>query len=229
MYRNIPFLLLAALSLGGCGGAKTKAAAPAPSQTTAPTVTGNEDRAAWAKKEGLLLKQFDLNRDGEPDIFKFYREVDDPKNPGNKLEQLVRKDLDINHDGTIDIIRFYDDKGQLTEERVDLDFDGRFDSISYFKEGVLSRQEIDINFDGKPDVTKYFDNGQISRIESDRNGDGRVDTWEYFINGELDRVGTDADMDGNADTWERKKPPETPPPDAGKAVDPAAAPAPSKP
>ena len=196
------------LAIGGAACASTTAqdAGAAPNRVVAPPAsTAHEDRAAWAKQEGLFLKQFDLNRDGEPDVFKFYREVPDPKNPGNQLEQLARKDLDINHDGTIDIVRFYNESGQTTEERVDLDFDGRFDSIVYFKDGVMVRQEIDLTFDGKPEITKYYDGGKLSRIESDRRGKGRVDTWEYFVDGALDRVGTDGDGDGNVDDWKRRE------------------------
>lgn len=231
-----PLLLFVCASLIAACGPDRKAAPP-PAPTVQPPATGaNEDREAYAKKEGLVLKQFDLNRDGQPDVFKYYREVEDPKNPGNKLEQLSRKDLDINHDGKIDIVRFYDAKGELTEERVDLDFDGRFDSVTFLANGVPARQEIDLSYDGKPEVTKYFDDGKLTRIEADRNSDGQIDTWEYYVNGELDRIGTDADLDGQADSWERKKAPDAstappaaaPAPAPGKAAEPSAA-APSAP
>ncbi|MFC1610570.1 hypothetical protein ACFL6C_06405 [Myxococcota bacterium] len=179
-----------------------------PDATVAPDASNLEDREAQARAEGLQLKRYDLNRDEQPDVFKFYRLEDDPKNPGNKLERLVRKELDINHDRKIDIIRFYDQDQQVTEERTDLDFDGRIDAVAHYKDGVLHHREIDVDYDTRPDVTKFYEEGKLTRIESDRDNDGRVDTWEYFVNGELDRVGTDTDRDGIADAWDRRRQPE---------------------
>jgi hypothetical protein len=184
-----------------CGGSE----AVSPGVAATPMVSDLVDREAMAKAEGLLLKRFDLNRDGQPDVFKFYREESDPKNPGNVLEIPVRRESDVNHDGKIDIMRSYDAKQQLSEERTDLDFDGRVDSVATYKDGVIHHTEIDVNYDGRSDITRFFEEGKLARIESDRNNDGKVDTWEYFINGELDRVGTDSDLDGLADAWERKR------------------------
>jgi hypothetical protein len=199
---------LAALSLlctsVACGHAP---ATPAPAAAVLVPSQDEADREKWAKSQGLLLKNFDLNRDGKPDVFKFYREEADPKNAGNKLEVLVRKELDINHDGKVDIIRLYDREGRVTEERDDLDFDGRIDEVIFYANGLLERKEIDLNYDGKPDIIKYFSDSKLVRVEADRNGDGRIDTWEYYENGVLDRVGTDTDLDGEADSWERRRQP----------------------
>jgi len=192
----------AALALLGCSN---QAAAPALAGVSEPGSSDVNDREAWAKGQGLVWKQFDLNRDGKPDVWKFYRQDDDPKNPGNKLEVLVRKDTDLNNDGKVDDIRFYDDKGRVKEERIDLDFDGRFDETLYFEEGKLVRKEIDLDYDGRVDVTKYYSDGKLVRVELDRNKDGRVDAWEYYENGTLDRIGLDNDFNGTADVWQKRK------------------------
>lgn len=157
-----------------------------------------------AKARGLVVKTYDVNRDGRPDVYKFFKSTDDPQNPGNKLDFLTRKELDINHDGRFDVVRTYDDKGQVVSEEVDLDFDGKVDEIAYFEDGVMVRKELDFNFDGKPDVVKYYTNGHLARIESDRGHHGKVDTWEYYTDEGLDRIGTDTDGDGQVDHWERR-------------------------
>lgn len=195
-------LVFGLVFLTACGGSEEQAKPLDPVAT--PSAADSEDRAAWAKSQGLELKQYDLNRDEVPDVFKFYRLEADPKNPGNKLERLVRKEIDINHDTKVDIIRLYDDEQAVIEERTDLDFDGRIDEVAYFKSGVILRKEIDVDYDLDPDIIKYYEEGKLVRIESDRNDDGKVDTWEYFVNGELDRIGIDTDRDGKVDDWERK-------------------------
>ncbi len=194
-------LVLGLVGLLACGGSEEQVKAPDP--VAAPSAADASKRAAWAQSQGLKLKQFDLNRDGAPDVFKFYRLEDDPKNPGNKLERLVRKEIDINFDTRVDIIRLYNDQNQVVEERTDLDFDGRIDEVTHFEAGTVVRKEIDLDYDSESDIIKYYEGGKLTRIESDRNDDGQVDTWEYFVNGELDRIGTDTDRDGKVDDWER--------------------------
>jgi len=192
--------LLALFIALGCGDKP----ATAPPPDVAPTDAPPETRAQIAAREGLKLKQFDLNRDGEPDVFKYFRELEDAQGSGEKLTVVVRKEIDINHDGKVDIIRIYGDAGAVVEEQADLDFDGEIDERAFFKAGVVARKEIDLNYDGEPDVIRYYQSGKIQRIESDRDTDGRVDTWEYFEKGELDRIGTDRDGDGKVDHWETR-------------------------
>ncbi|MEK7705592.1 MAG: hypothetical protein AAB426_11585, partial [Myxococcota bacterium] len=158
----------------------------------APTVEDGpqEDREAYAAQHALELRQYDLNRDGRPDVFKFVRAA-----AAGAAERLERKEVDINHDGKIDVVRTYGEDGKLVQESTDLDFDGRFDQQAYFEGSALVRKEIDLNYDGRPDVTKYYQQETLARVESDRNGDGRTDAWEYYENGELDRLGVDTDGD----------------------------------
>ncbi|MEL6546035.1 MAG: hypothetical protein AAFQ82_15510 [Myxococcota bacterium] len=158
-----------------------------------------EDRKAWADERGLEVRQFDLNRDNQPNVFKFFK-VDD-----SGQELIVRKDIDLNNDTRVDVVQLYDDDGRLVSEESDLDFDGKMDVKSMFEDEVLTRKELDLNFDGTADVVRYYTKGKIERIETDNNGDGRVDTWEYFVGGELDRVGTDNDGDGVVDHWDRRR------------------------
>ncbi len=169
------------------------------------SVISSADKDAFAKENNLELKKFDLNRDEQPDVFKFYRLIKDPDNKEGVVEQLVRKEHDLNHDGRIDVTLLYNDDQIIQEEHVDLDFDGKVDEINFFDGGVLIRKEIDLNYDGKPDIQKFYRDKKIERIEADRNNDGRVDTWEYYEGGNLDRIGTDTTGDGQVDNWDTKK------------------------
>lgn len=195
-------------SLTGCAG--SEAGAPAPEAATIDSY--NADQEAIAKAEGLKLVNYDLNRDGRPDIYKFFRVItDDPKRLGSKL--LVRKEIDLNHDGRIDVVKLYDPSQEVREERTDLDFDGRIDEHSFFEAGKLVRQEIDLNYDGKPDVVRYFKGERLEHLEADRNSDGRIETWEYYEGDELDRIGVDLNNDGTVDRWERKRVADQPKPE----------------
>lgn len=156
------------------------------------------DANAWAAARGLEIREYDLNRDNRPNVFKFVR-ID-----ADAGEILQRKDVDLNNDGTIDIVQLYDDDGELSSEQSDLDFDGRIDVISYYERAVLVKKQLDIDYDGRADITRFYTDGQIERMESDTNGDGRIDTWEYFVRGELERVGTDTNGDGLVDHWDRR-------------------------
>ena len=161
--------------------------------------------ADFAKKNGYELRRFDLNRDDDPAIFKFYR-VEFAEDGSLTVEDLVRKDVDINHDGLIDVSRFFDEYQQLTEERSDLDFDGRVDTVGYYEGGALARKEIDINYDGVADVVKRYKGGALYVIEADQKGARKIDTWEYYEKDKLDRIGRDTDGDGSVDFWNRANP-----------------------
>ncbi len=159
----------------------------------------NDEHAAFARSHHLILRRFDLNRDKKTDVFKYYTRGE------RDLLVLARKEVDLNHDNTVDLVREYDDHQNVSKETVDLDFDGRMDEASFYKDGALVRKEVDLNMDGRPEVTKYYLKTQLKRVESDRDGDGKVDTWEFFEEGQLDRIGVDSDRDGQPDKWERKK------------------------
>ena len=156
------------------------------------------DRKALAKEKGWTIRQFDLNRDEKPDVFKFYGPAAD-----GDSEPMLRKEIDLNHDTRIDVVQIFDESGTKLTEHTDLDFDGRTDEISHFKDGALILREIDFNYDGRTDISKKYVKGTLTLIESDRTGDGKVDTWEYFENGSVARIGVDKDADGVVDLWEQ--------------------------
>jgi hypothetical protein len=171
-----------------------KEEAPAPSDEV------DRDRKSLAEEKGWTIRQFDLNRDEKPDVFKFYG----PATEGDS-EPMLRKEIDLNHDSRIDVVQIFDASGSKLTEHTDLDFDGRTDEVSHFKDGALVLREIDFNYDGRTDISKKYVKGTLTLIESDRTGDGKVDTWEYFENGSVARIGVDKDADGVVDLWEQDK------------------------
>ena len=199
--------LLAAAALLACGG--NKAVQPdAHAQATAPDIH-------QAKQGDEKVVQYDLNRDGKPDVWEYSVTVKDAD--GHATERVVRKEMDLNFDGKVDAVYWYDDKGEKVREQLDLDFDGKVDETIFFEKGQVVRKERDLNGDGKVDTWLFYERGQLVRKERDTKGSGRVDYWEFWENGQIDRIGEDLDGDGNVDRWTRS--PEsvsstTPPPAA---------------
>jgi hypothetical protein len=188
-------LLASALAVAGlaaaCGGAN-----PAPNTSMSDE---GEEESEEANAAGEVVRRFDLNRDKQPDVFKYYR----PKAGGGDM--LVRKEMDLNFDGKIDYIYLYDEAGEVTMIKSDHDFDGKTDIVDYYQQKVLVRREVDLNFDGQPDLWKFYERGKLARKERDTNSDTKVDYWEYYDGDQIDRIGLDTDGDGNVDIWEKRK------------------------
>jgi hypothetical protein len=184
---------LALVGLCGCvsdKSAKKPEEAQAREQVAPPPI-----RPAPAANEKVTEQ--DTNGDDKPDVWRIT--VD---------ERVVRKELDINWDGRVDITTSYDARGEREREAMDLDFDGKVDSVYFYEKGINVRRERDLNGDGKPDVWVFYEKGQLARKERDSNGDSRVDYWEYWENNQVDRIGEDLDGDGNVDKWSRGTPAE---------------------
>jgi hypothetical protein len=165
----------------------------------------NAHKAVVEKKlpeEGLILVEVDLDIDGQPDIFNYYRErADAPR-------IIVKKEVDLNHDGRVDVISYFDIRGELEREEMDGDFDGTFDTTDYYKNGNRVMSERDTSFDGRPNVFSYYEvsdgeRGKITHQERDENGDGQIDYWLRFdAAGNVIKTGRDIDGDGKMDVRE---------------------------
>ena len=81
-------------------------------------------------EEGLTLVEIDLDVNGQPDIFNYYRE----RNDAPRI--LVKKEVDLNYDGRVDVISYFDIRGDLEREEMDGDFDGTFDTTDYWVQGL---------------------------------------------------------------------------------------------
>jgi hypothetical protein len=192
--------LTALLCLLGCACATTK---PAPvAQKAAPQQAQAAATPVKTEVKGdEVVRTFDLNGDGKPDLTKRFRIVPDPKDPARRIEQLVSTELDSNFDGKVDIWTWFDASGEKTKEAFDLDFDGRPDVIRYYEKGVLVRKETFHGRSDRPSQVAHYEGGVKVRVERDDSGKGRFDTFEHYENGRLQRIGYDLDGDGTIDRW----------------------------
>jgi hypothetical protein len=187
--------MASAAILAACGGNKAVQPGTGPqAQAAAPDVH-------LQKRADEKMVQYDLNRDGKPDVWEYYVTAKDSE--GRPVDHLVRKEMDLNFDGRVDAVYWYDDKGEKVREQLDLDFDGKVDETIFFEKGQVVRKERDLNGDGKVDTWLFYEHGQLVRKERDTKGTGRVDYWEFWENGQIDRIGEDLDGDGNVDRWTR--------------------------
>jgi len=150
-------------------------------------------------RQGEVVTELDLDRDGKPDLWKTTRKGDDGK------EILVRKERDLNGDGKVDAAEEYGPDGVAVREVFDQDFDGKPDVVIVYEKGQIVRKELSFGFDGKPRAWNYYEKGKLTRRERDLNGDGKVDYWEYWDGNEIDRVAVDLDGDGTVDRWENRR------------------------
>jgi hypothetical protein len=148
--------------------------------------------------DGNLVVEVDLDGDGQPDIYNYYRQLDG----GGRL--LLRKEMDLNQDARIDVWSIYTETGDLEREEMDGDFDGNIDWIDHYQGGKRVMSEIDTQNTGRFDLFKYYESGKIRRKERDTTGDGRIDHWEYFDDEgkNVVKVGWDIDGDGQMDVRE---------------------------
>ncbi len=147
--------------------------------------------------DGNLVVEVDLDGDESPDIYNYFRQLED------EGRLLLRKEMDLNQDGRIDVWSFYTETGVLEREEMDGDFDGAIDWIDYYQGGKRVMSEVDTENNGRFDLFKYYESGTIRRKERDTTGDGKVDHWEYFDDGgQVVKVGWDIDGDGQMDVRE---------------------------
>ena len=154
--------------------------------------------------DDYVVKRYDLNKDGNPDIIDVFKKIPNEKTGETTLRMYVKM-MDLNRDSRMDLWRFFDvESGAVAKEELDLDFDGKIDRMDYFSEGVVRRSEFDFQFDENPDIVKSFDEkGDLVKIESDQNADGKIDYWEFYKNGALERIEKDNDNDGKSDVFKR--------------------------
>jgi hypothetical protein len=192
--------LLTILGVGAC-----RKPPPTAEADKTPTVTLQSARGKRQFDDtGRVIKQFDTNRDGNPDMWKIYRQVKGAD--GKTIDVLDRMELDINYDGKIDIWRFYNDKSELVREEMDLDFDGKIDVAIIYENGKVIRKELSQGFDEGVKVWKHYEDGKLVRVERITKTGGKLpDTFEIYQEGKIVAVGYDKDGDGKPDVWQKMK------------------------
>ena len=164
--------------------------------------TGMAALGAQVGSQGHYLELYDLNGDGEADLWKVHTETPGETEEAVPVRQLIRKDMDLNFDGKVDVRQHLDAQLVVVREVMDLDFDGTFEAVVYYEAGILTRRELDLNFDGKPDVVKHYVDGKLVRKERSSRSSGVMDTWEYYESGRLMRIGRDRDGDGQPEVFD---------------------------
>jgi len=166
--------------------------APAPIPPATSPRTSNLAPQAPTGPADEAAKTEDRNRDGRPDRW-VYTEAD-----GGRRELL-----DENADGRADLVRRFDAENRLLSTEEDLDFDGRYEVTTQYRDGERTRRFEDTDADGRPDRWTFFANGEVRSIEEDRDGDGFRDLISSYTNGELEEQQEDRNGDGQPDRLER--------------------------
>ena len=155
-------------------------------------------------EDGLLVRPFDTNGDGEADVVKYFEERPDPDDPTKLLRSMSKLEMDLSYDGIINVERTYGKLGKLKTESVDTDLDGRMDIVSHYDGGQLNRKQVLESSSGNTKETRYYASDELIRVERDTTGDSKVDYWEYYEQGILERIGRDFNADGRADSWQKR-------------------------
>src|SRR5690606_28525716 len=193
---------LALAASAACGGKDKK-------DTTGPDGMGasNQDLIPKVDPElcdtsGKQVQTFDLNQDGQPDVWKLYASIEED---GANLEVLTCKQVDYDHDGNKDYVATYNRRGEMIAEEFDFTFDGTFDAREHYdkKTGGIYMVERDLDHDKKPDTwEKYDTSGSLESIARDCNGVGKPDLWEQYEKGKLIAILYDDDYDRRVDRKE---------------------------
>jgi hypothetical protein len=140
-------------SAAGCSHAKSGVVEADLGGGVTETVQGDETK-----------KAFDLNGDGKPDAYEYYKRGKDEA--GKPSDKLVRKEFDLNGDGKIDFWRWYDDKEQLEKESSDEDFDGKVDVTTHYAKGERVKEDRDFDAQGVPHTWIYYEKNVVAKSRS---------------------------------------------------------------
>ena len=124
---------------------------------------------------GKNVITYDLNRDNKPDVWRLWKTEDEG---GTKVEYMTCKQVDFDHDGRKDWVVGFNRKATRLYEKIDMDYDGKFDVSAVYdpKTGVIAEVDRDSDFDGKYDLKEIYDTGgQISSVRLDKDSDGEPD------------------------------------------------------
>ena len=164
----------------------------------------------------LKRQVFDMNNDGQVDLWKFYSYFRKSDSEGEGDLLIVRKELDVNFDGRIDRIMYYNQKEELVREEIDTDFNGSIDRIHYYDNSLVVKTEFfqrkcnQIMIDGEnnpevyPNLLRFFRQGVLTREEIDEKCDSVHEAVTIFnAEGGVAQIGLDENNDGVIENWPR--------------------------
>lgn len=200
------------LSVSGCATAEKEVAEPGKQRLVFTEAVENHR----FDNTGLKRQVFDMNHDGQVDLWKFYayKKTSDEEGDGELL--MHRQELDLNFDGRVDRFMFYNTKEELIREEVDANFDGLTDRIIFYDNGIVARTEfyqqacnrikIDVQSDKEmfPNLVRYYRQGVLTREEIDAACDSKHELVTIFdAEGTIVQVGRDSNGDGIIEQWIR--------------------------
>ncbi len=111
----------------------------------------------------------------------------------------VCRAVDLNFDGHWDSWSYFDGGGKLRRRERDYDRDGRVEEINLYKAGTLAEQHRATNLADKLDTWHFYTAGKLARTERDSDGDGVVDQWWEYKAEKCPLIHSDIDGDGRPD------------------------------
>jgi hypothetical protein len=130
----------------------------------------------------------DRNGDDRPDDVTSY-----------KRGYPVSRRMDLNFDRRMDYWEFFDQRGQIERSEMDNNSDGKVDGWGKFRFGQITELKVDTDFNGQPDLT-YFHNGFVlTNIDWHPNGSKVITVRESYVHGVLSEQLRDLDQDGRFD------------------------------
>lgn len=190
-------LVAVATTAAGC---KKKGKGTTPSDAT--STSASKVDPTLCEVEGKNVVSYDLNRDGKPDVWRLYKAE---KAGDTTADVLTCRQVDLDHDGRKDMVIAFARNGQPLYEKIDFDWDGKFDVSAIYdpKTGKYAEVERDTNFDGKYDLKELYDAaGALESVRRDRDGNGEPDMWEQYEGGLLVAILYDDDNDTKVDRRE---------------------------
>lgn len=142
----------------------------------------------WAYNSPVTEDGIDMNGDGVLDEKWIYKD-----------NRISRTEVDRNFDGNVDVIYNFDRKGILEVSKQDDDFDGTFESVIRFDDGLIQTQESDLNKDGNIDFKVHYRYGNIDEIIILGEGQDVRKKRQNYNMGKLISAEYDTDGDGSYD------------------------------
>jgi hypothetical protein len=120
---------------------------------------------------------------------------------------LTEQKIDLNGDGRADVYNFYKERAGaprlLVRKEVDLNWDGKLDVRTWFDAaGKIEKEEMDGDFDGRVDWVDHYQGGRRVLSEVDSDYDGGFDLFKVYEAGKVRSKQRDTNADGNVDFWE---------------------------
>ena len=154
-------------------------------------------------KKNKLIEPFDVNQDGEADMWKIYKEI----TVSDEIRRVfLRREIDLNFDGKLNYIKFYSEKGNIEKEYLDRDLDGIFDDIRFYEKNVVKKIEIyksnplekdNLTLRKKINPFKVYNyrRGTLKRVTLDTRKSPKEDIFLFYKKNKLEQIGIDYDDD----------------------------------